>query len=132
MKKHIITALLSCMLLAPALTGCKTNATFTQVLGDAKAELTDLDGTVENDFELPYTDIAIDVELESGTVDIEIIDLAVFRDEDETDYMELDSIFEAKGLTTGDHKSFSDDDGTVRVRITSSDGATGTITFSED
>lgn len=132
MKKHIVGALLSCAMLAAALTGCKSNASFTQFLGSAKAELTDLNDTVETDFELPYGKVAVDVALESGSVDIEIIDLELLgSDEDTTDYIELDTIFEAKDLAAGDHTSFTDDDGTFRLRITSSDGATGTINFSE-
>lgn len=133
MKKHIATALLSCTLLAAALTGCKTNASYSQVLGDAKVELADLEGPADGDFELPYKNVAFDVELEKGTVDVEIINLAVFHNEDDTnDYMELDTIYEAKGLTSGDHCSFKDDDGLIRVRVTGADGATGTIIFSEE
>ena len=58
--------------------------------------------------------------------------LALSRAEDDEDYVELGPIFEAKGLVSGDRKSFTDDDGIVRVRVTSNDKATGTITFAEE
>ena len=114
-----------------ALMGCSSQATFTEGLGSAYAELKGLEGTVEDDFSLPYTDAALDIELEKGTVDVEIVDIDVFESDDVDDYVELDTICEATGLKSGDRVTFTDDDGEILLRITSDDGATGTLTFNE-
>ena len=128
-----IAAVLLGTALAAMLGACASSGTFEQTLGSAKAEIKELDGTVEGDFSLPYTNVGFDVELEQGSVDIEIYDLLVTYDADDNEeYSPLDVIYEAKGLSSGDHKSFTDDDGNIRVSITSSDKATGTITFVEE
>ena len=131
MNKPIAGVLLG-IVLAATLAGCSSGATFTQTLGSANADLKELDGTVESDFELPYGNITYSEELESGTVDIEIVDLQQIGVDDDADFVELDTIFEAKGVASGDHLSFSDDDGLILVRVSSGDKATGTITFVEE
>ena len=132
MNKRIFAAL-SCGMLALALSACKTSASFEQFFGSAKAELNELNGSAENGFELPYSDIAIDVELESGTVDIEIDDAMITYDEDgnQEDYINMGPIFNAEGVTSGERVTFTDDDGIIILRVTSNDGATGTLTFAQ-
>ena len=133
MRKSSIRSILACALCAAALAGRASQATFTQVLGDANAELKGLNGTAEADFSLPYTDGTIDVELEEGSIDIKVYDIQRFYDEDghPSDFVTLDVICEGEGLTSGDRITFSDDDGEIFVSITSEDGATGTVTFAE-
>ena len=131
MRKSI-TAVLVVIAMALSLAACSSQATFEQMLGNAKVELSELDGSAEGDFDLPYTKIGFTAELESGTVDIEIVDLQQIGVDDDADFVELDTIFEAKGVASGDHLSFSDDDGLILVRVSSGDKATGTITFVEE
>ena len=130
MKKRFV-GIIACGLLALALTGCENTATFTYMLGNASVDFKNFDGTSEGAFELPYFDVAYEVELESGTVDLEVLDAMVNKDSDGdvVDTVPLDTIYEAQGLTSGDSGTFSDDDGTIMVRVTGSDGATGTIRF---
>lgn len=131
-KKIAAFALASGLAVALGLAGCSSQASFTQLLGNASVDLNGLNGTAESTFELAYTDIAFDVELESGTVDVEIHDVVTFEDDDtNSDVVELDTIYEGKGLASGDRATLTDDDGAVLVRVTSSDGATGKITFSD-
>ena len=130
MRKLI--SLVACATCALALAGCSSQATFTEGFGSASAELNGLEGTVEKDFTLPYTDAVLDIELEKGTVDVEIVDVEIFENDDVTDnYVELDTICEEKGLASGDQVTFTDNDGEILLRITSNDGATGTLTFNE-
>ena len=131
MRKRIATVLTGAAI-ALSLAACSSQATFTQMLGDATVELKGLDGSAESEFDLPYTSVGFTAELESGTVDVEIVDLQQIGADDDADYVELDTIFEAKGVASGDHKSFTDDDGLFLVRVTSSDKATGKITFAEE
>ena len=130
MRNRIATVLVGAAM-ALSLTACSSQATFEQTPGNAKVELKELDGSVDSEFELPYTNIGFTTELESGSVDIEIVDLQEIGSDDDVDYVELDTIYEAEGVASGDSHSFIDDDGLFLVRITSGDKATGTITFSE-
>lgn len=134
MKKHLIACAVAGALAACALVGCAgSGTTFSDVLGHTTVELSNLSGEVEGDFELTYTDVAIDVELEQGTVDVEIVDIIrTWNDDGPDDITPLDVIYEAQGVKDGDHVTFSDDDGNIMVRLTSSDGATGTLTFTEN
>lgn len=126
--KRLPVIAFSCALALGALAGCQSS--FTQVLGDATVELKELDGTTEGDFDLPYTNVAYEVELESGTVDLEILDVVRASDDDDSP-IPLDSIYEAKGLKSGESGTFTDDDGAIMVRLTSSDKATGKVSFKE-
>ena len=66
-------------------------------------------------------------------VDIEIVDIIrTWNDDGPDDITPLDVIYEAQGVKDGDHLTFSDDDGDIMVRLTSSDGATGVLTFTEN
>ena len=134
MKKSLVACALASTLCVFALAGCGgSGTTFSDVFGNTTVELNGLSGEVEGDFELTYTDVAIDVELEQGTVDIEIVDIIRTRnDEGPDDITPLDVIYEAQGVKDGDHLTFSDDDGDIMVRLTSSDGATGVLTFTEN
>lgn len=134
MKKSLVACVLASTLCVFALVGCGgSGTTFSDVFGNTTVELNGLSGEVEGDFELSYTDVAIDVELEQGTVDIEIVDIIrTWNDEGPDDITPLDVIYEAQGLEDGDHVTFSDDDGNIMVRLTSSDGATGVLTFTEN
>ena len=133
MKKSKLIAPLICALLALVMSACNSgSSTYTQFFGDAKVEIENLNGSTQGDFELPYFDVAYSVELESGTIDIEVFDAIVSTTEDDfSEPTPLGSIHEATGLASGAQGSFVDDDGTIIVRITSSDGATGTITFEQ-
>ena len=133
MKRPIAAALVG-SLLALVLAGCTASATFTQIPGTTKAELNGLNGSAEVDWQLTYNDVAYEVELESGTVDLEVVEVVVFYNDvtDGYDYEELGTTYEAKGLAAGDRGSFTDTDGIFRLRLTSSDGATGTIWFSQE
>lgn len=118
--------------LALALAACGGSATFSQFMGDAKVEIENLDGTVEGDFELPYTNVGLDIELTSGSIDIEVVDVMVTYNGEDEEVVPLDTIGDAQGLVSGDHASFTDDDGAFLLRITSNDKATGTITITEE
>lgn len=126
MNKRIL-ALLSCLLCALALAACSSSITMGPNGG--KAEFSELDDTIECFCECSFTDITMDVELESGSVDIEIVDVDVISYEDD-EYAELGPIFTAEGLASGDSVSCSDNDGSFVIRITGH-GATGTVTIAE-
>ena len=134
MKKSLVACVLASTLCVFALAGCGgSGTTVSDVLGNTTVELNGLSGEVEGDFELSYTDVAIDVELEQGTVDIEIVDIIrTWNDEGPDDITPLDVIYEAQGLEDGDHVTFSDDDGNIMVCLKSSDDATGVLTFTEN
>ncbi len=131
MRSSLAKLATACLVCAAALAGCSSQATFTQGIGGSYAELNGLTKTVECDYSLPFASGAIDIELEEGTVDIEIVDIQRIGADDD-DFAELDTIAEEKGLGSGDRMTFSDDDGEILLRITSSDGATGKLTFSEN
>lgn len=121
----MLLAIVSCAL---GLNAC-TGTTFTTWPGGGKVEFSDLNETTDDLLELSFSSIVMNVQLESGSVDIEVVDASVFAD-DSNNYVELDTVFAAEGLVDGDTVSCQDDDGDVVVRITGHD-ATGTITLSE-
>ena len=73
------------------------------------------------------------MELEGGSVDIEIYDInRTWNDDGPDSITPLDVIFEAEGLTDGDHVTFSDNDGDIMVVIKSEESVTGRLTFTEN
>ena len=129
MRKRIASSL-AALLCIFALAAC-TGTTFTSTPTGGSAELNDLNETVENVFEMDITDVVVEVELEEGTVDIEVVDAYVPPEGDaNTDYVPLDTVYEGTGLTSGDRGTFSTSEGDFVLRVTGH-GATGTITFSE-
>ena len=122
-----LAVLLSSALCALALVACSSSITMGPSGG--KAEFSELDDTIECFCECNFTDIAMDVELESGSVDIEIVDVDVISHE-EDEYAELGPTFTAEGLVSGESVSCSDNDGSFVIRITGH-GATGTVTIAE-
>lgn len=127
MNKRII-ALMSCLLCVLALAAC-AGTSFTMGPRGGSAEFSELNDTAECFCELGYTDIVMDVELEAGSVDIEIVDVDVISHEDD-EYAELGTVYTAEGLVSGDSAAYSDNDGSFVIRITGHD-ATGTVTISE-
>ena len=122
-----LAVILSGVLCALALAACSSSITMGPSGG--KAEFSELDDTIECFCECNFTDIAMDVELESGSVDIEIVDVDVLSHEDD-EYAELGPIFTTEGLVSGDSVTCSDNDGSFVIRITGHD-ATGTVTIAE-
>ncbi len=122
-------ALLSGLLCVFALAAC-TGTSYTMGPTGGKAEFSELSKTTDCLCEFNFTDVAIDVALESGSVDIEIVDIDYISIEDD-EYVELDTIFSAEGLVDGDTVTCTDNDGDFVIRITGHDDATGTVTISE-
>lgn len=134
MRRTFVTCAMACALCVAALAGCSGGSTtFTNFPGEASVEVNGLTSSAEGDLELGYTDIAIDAELTEGTLDIEVYDIVrTFNDGGPDDITPLDVIYEQAGVSTGDHLTFSDDDGDILIRVTSSDGATGKLAITED
>ena len=120
-------ALLVSVLCALMLVACST--TITKSPNGGKVEFSELDDTVDSFFDFGFSDITMDIELESGSVDIEVVDVDVISHEDE-EYIELDTIYTASGLVSGDTITCSDDDGSFVLRVTGHD-ATGAVTIAE-
>ncbi len=82
---------------------------------------------VETQAKFNFDDAVITVELEGGTVDIEIIDIV--PDEGDTDsYTEMGTLYEGKDLADGEVIEVSGVRTNVIVRVYGGD-ATGTVTI---
>lgn len=127
MSTMLITAFVFC----GSLTACGDfPAVFTSRPKGGDIVLKDLNGDAEGTMGFSFEDGVMRVELESGTVDVTLVDI-IPPIEDTDIPIELDSFYEGTGLQDGDEITYTDSDGEFIVRITGQD-ATGTITFSAE
>lgn len=112
-----------------ALTGCGSpEVDFSWNPNEAKATMNNLEGEAESRYDLSWQDMEFDVQMESGSVDVQIVDILL---EDENAIpTEYGTLYEGTRLTSGDSGSFSDPDGSFILRITGHD-ATGVINIKQ-
>jgi len=128
MKKLAILAAAVAIAIA-ALTGCgSSEVSFSWTPDEAKATMNGLEGEAEGRYDLAWQDMEFDVQLESGSVDVQVVDV-LLEDEDAVP-TEYGTLYEGAKLTSGDRGSFSDPDGSFILRITGHD-ATGVITIKQ-
>ena len=90
-----------------------------------KLEKSDL---LETTAMLSFDEGLLKVDLESGAVDVEIVD--ILPDEEDDDfYTELDTIYSGQGLKNGDEVEISGLSGNVVMRV-SGQSKSGTVTLS--
>jgi hypothetical protein len=128
MKRLAILAAAATIAMA-ALTGCSSSeVSFSWDPNEAQATMNGLDGEAEGRYDLSWQDMEFDVQLESGSVDVQIVDVLL---EDESAVpTEYGTLYEGTRLTNGDGGSFSDPDGSFILRITGHD-ATGVINIKQ-
>ena len=128
MKRLAILAAAAVIAMA-ALTGCgSSEVSFTYSPSEAKATLNGLEGEAESRYDLSWQDMEFDVQLESGSVDVQIVDVMLSDENPIPD--EFGTLYEGTRLTSGDTGSFSDPDGSFILRIVGHD-ATGVINIKQ-
>ena len=128
--KRIAMLVCATALSCAALVGCSggSEVSFSWSPTEANATLNGLEGEAESRYDLSWQDMEFDVQLESGTVDVQIID--VMLEYESTVPTEYGTLYEGSRLGTGDGGSFSDPDGSFILRITGHD-ATGVINIKQ-
>ena len=123
-------ALIVTVLLAAFLAACSSGASSTIGPDGASYDLKGLNkGTfLENTVRFNFDEGIIRADLESGTVDIEIINI-VAEDEDPDSYTEMEMIYEGKGLGAGSEVEVSGLKTDVVIRVYG-DNASGKLTIS--
>ncbi len=131
MKKcgNRIIAFVMVLLLAAVLAACGGSEITSSPKGVTfklkKLEKSDL---LETTVMLSFDEGLLKVDLESGAVDVEIVD--ILPDEEDNDfYTELDTIYSGQGLKNGDAVEISGLKGDVLVRV-SGESKGGTVTLS--
>ena len=127
--KRLVTIALATALGLTVLAGCSSSeVSFTWSPGQAKATLNNLDGEAEGRYDLAWQDMEFEVQLEKGSVDIEIVD-ALLSDESPVPD-EFGTLYEGDRLVNGDSGTFSDPDGSFILRLEGHD-ATGVINIKQ-
>ena len=129
MKKRKVLAAVMALLMAVMLAACSSSSEVTSGGNGATFKLKNLPKNefVETQAKFNFDDAVITVELEGGTVDIEIIDIV--PDEGDTDsYTEMGTLYEGKDLADGEVIEVSGVRTNVIVRVYGGD-ATGTVTI---
>ena len=130
MKKRKVLAAVMALLMAVMLAACSSSSSEVTSGGNgATFKLKNLpkNEVVETQAKFNCDDAVITVELEGGTVDIEIIDIV--PDEGDTDsYTEMGTLYEGKDLADGEVIEVSGVRTNVIVRVYGGD-ATGTVTI---
>ena len=130
MKKRKVLAAVMALLMAVMLAACSSSSS--EVTSGGNGATFKLKNLPKNEFvetqaKFNFDDAVITVELEGGTVDIEIIDIV--PDEGDTDsYTEMGTLYEGKDLADGEVVEVSGVRTNVIVRVYGGD-ATGTVTI---
>ena len=129
-NRNRFLALVIALMMAAALSGCNSVADAT--IGPKGATI-NLKGLSEGSFfedkaKFNFDEGVIKVDLESGTVDIQIVNI-VLDDVDGDSYTEMDMIYEGEGLSGGDEIEVSGLKTDLLIRIYG-DNATGKLTIS--
>ena len=130
MKKRKVLAAVMALLMAVMLAACSSSSS--EVTSGGNGAPFNLKNLPKNEFvetqaKFNFDDAVITVELEGGTVDIEIIDIV--PDEGDTDsYTEMGTLYEGKELADGEVIEVSGVRTNVIVRVYGGD-ATGTVTI---
>ena len=130
MKKRKVLAAVMALLMAVMLAACSSSSS--EVTSGGNGATFKLKNLPKNEFvetqaKFNFDDAVITVELEGGTVDIEIIDIV--PDEGDTDsYTEMGTLYEGKDLADGEVIEDSGVRTNVIVRVYGGD-ATGTFTI---
>ena len=123
--KRLVAMAAAAAVTVSALAGCTT--TYTKQVGDtATYGFGNLNGSKSETFDLPYQDIKVSVELEKGTVDVEVLDILPGGDEDHPTV--VGSIASGTGISSNTSTVTHDADGSIAVRVTGTD-ASGKIIF---
>lgn len=132
MKKRKVLAAVMALLMAVMLAACSSSSS--EVTSGGNGATFKLKNLPKNEFvetqaKFNFDDAVITVELEGGTVDIEIIDIV--PDEEDTDsYTEMGTLYEGKDLADGEVIEVSGVRTNVIVRVYGGD-ATGTVTIAQ-
>jgi ABC-type glycerol-3-phosphate transport system substrate-binding protein len=132
MKKRKVLAAVMALLMAVMLAACSSSSS--EVTSGGNGATFKLKNLPKNEFvetqaKFNFDDAVITVELEGGTVDIEIIDIV--PDEGDTDsYTEMGTLYEGKDLADGEVIEVSGVRTNVIVRVYGGD-ATGTVTIAQ-
>jgi hypothetical protein len=108
------------------LAGC--TSTYTTQMGDtATFGFNNLNSTTSKTFKLPYKNMKVLVEVEQGTVDVEVLDV-LNGDVDDDDPTVVGLLAKGEGITDDTSTEFVDTDGWIAVRVNGVD-ATGKVVF---
>ncbi|MEE0027953.1 MAG: hypothetical protein U0J70_10210 [Atopobiaceae bacterium] len=109
-----------------ALAGC--TSTYTTQMGDtATFGFNNLNSTTSKTFKLPYKNMKVLVEVEQGTVDVEVLDV-LNGDVDDDNPTVVGLLAKGEGITDDTSTEFVDTDGWIAVRVNGVD-ATGKVVF---
>ncbi|MBO7674205.1 MAG: hypothetical protein J6S63_04275 [Atopobiaceae bacterium] len=123
--KRFVCAAAAAALSVAALTGC-TSTYYTQVGDTATYGFNNLNESTSKTFNLPYPDIKVNVEVEKGKLDVDILDVLPGSDDDHPTVVDI--LATGIGIAENTSTITYDQDGTIAVRVTGTD-ATGKIIF---
>lgn len=129
-KRNLIMALIVAVLMTAALAACSSVADTSIGPKGATYNLHGLSQGkfLENTVKFNFDEGIIKADLESGTVDIQIVNIVPDDAEGDT-YTEMDTIYDGKGLAAGDEVEISGVKTDIVIRVYG-DNATGKLTIS--